>query len=43
MQDYIIDTDVTITFCVKFGGQKILEEEYVPDAKLIRQNEKRSC
>ena len=33
MQDYIIDTDVTITFCVKFGGQKILEEEYVPDAK----------
>ena len=33
MQDYIIDTDVTITFCVKFGGRKILEEEYVPDAK----------
>lgn len=32
MQDYIIDTDVTITFAVKYGGKKILDEEYVPDA-----------
>lgn len=31
MQDYIIDTDVTITFAVKYGGKAILEEEYVPD------------
>lgn len=33
MQDYIIDTDVTITFAVQFGGKKILEEEYVPDGQ----------
>lgn len=32
MQDYIIDTDATITFAVEYGGKKILEEEYVPDA-----------
>lgn len=32
MQDYIIDTDVTITFAVMYGGKAILEEEYVPDA-----------
>lgn len=31
MQDYIIDSDVTITFAVKYGGRLILEEEYVPD------------
>lgn len=31
MQDYIIDTDVSITFAVKYGGKKILDEEYVPD------------
>lgn len=33
MQDYIIDTDATITFAVQYGGRKILEEEYVPDAQ----------
>lgn len=33
MQDYIIDTDVTITFAVMYGGKKILDEEYVPDAR----------
>ena len=33
MQDYIIDTDATITFAVEYGGKKILEEEYVPDAQ----------
>lgn len=32
MQDYIIDTDVTVAFTVKYGGKAILEEEYVPDA-----------
>lgn len=32
MRDYIIDTDVTITFSVKYGGKTILDEEYVPDA-----------
>ena len=32
MQDYIIDTDSTITFSIQFGGKKILDEEYVPDA-----------
>ena len=32
MRDYIIDTDVTITFVVKYGGKTILDEEYVPDA-----------
>lgn len=32
MQDYIIDTDVTIRFAVKYGGKVILDEEYVPDA-----------
>lgn len=32
MQDYIIDTDNTITFAVQYGGKTILEEEYVPDA-----------
>ena len=37
MQDYIIDTDVTIAFAVKYGGKKILDEEYVPDAdNLVR-------
>ena len=32
MQDYIIDTDSTITFSVQYGGKTVLEEEYVPDA-----------
>lgn len=32
MQDYIIDTDATILFAVKYGGKVILEEEYSPDA-----------
>lgn len=32
MQDYIIDTDATITFSIEYGGKKILDEEYVPDA-----------
>lgn len=32
MQDYIIDTDVSITFAVKYGDRNILEEEYAPDA-----------
>lgn len=32
MQDYIIDTDVSITFAVQYGGKLVLEEEYVPDA-----------
>jgi len=31
MQDYIIDTDVSIAFAVKYGGKTILDEEYVPD------------
>jgi hypothetical protein len=34
MRDYIIDTDVTITFAVKYGGKTILDEEYVPDATI---------
>ena len=29
MTDYIIDTDVTISFSVQFKGQTILSEEYV--------------
>ena len=33
MQDYIIDTDSTITFSIYYGGKKILDEEYVPDAQ----------
>ena len=33
MQDYIIDTDSTITFSIHYGGKKILDEEYVPDAQ----------
>lgn len=32
MRDYIIDTDKTITFAVEYGGKKVLEEDYVPDA-----------
>lgn len=32
MRDYIIDTDSSITFAVKYGGKIILEEDYVPDA-----------
>lgn len=32
MQDYIIDTDSTITFAVRYGNKTILDEEYVPDA-----------
>lgn len=32
MLDYIIDTDVTIAFKVMYGGNTILNEEYVPDA-----------
>ena len=31
MQDYIIDTDVTIRFSVQYGGRTILDEDYVPD------------
>lgn len=31
MQNYIIDTDVSISFAVKYGGKLILDEEYVPD------------
>lgn len=31
MQDYIIDTDASITFSIQYGGKKILDEEYVPD------------
>ena len=33
MQDYIIDTDETITFAVEYGGKKILEEDYSPDGQ----------
>ena len=33
MQDYVIDTDSTISFAVEYGGKRILEEEYVPDAQ----------
>lgn len=33
MRDYIIDTDSTITFTVRYGNRVILEEEYVPDAE----------
>ena len=32
MTDFIIDTDSTIRFSVKFGSQTILSEDYVPDA-----------
>ena len=32
MQDYIIDTDISISFSVQYGGKTILEERYVPDA-----------
>lgn len=32
MTDFIIDTDSTINFSVKFGGKVILKEDYVPDA-----------
>lgn len=32
MRDYIIDTDVSITFAIQYGGKTILDEEYVPDA-----------
>lgn len=35
MQDYIIDTDVSITFAVEYGGKRILEEDYVPDADYL--------
>lgn len=31
MQDYVIDTDVTISFAVRYGNRTILDEEYVPD------------
>ena len=31
MTDFIIDTDSTIRFSVKFGSQTILSEDYVPD------------
>ena len=33
MRDYIIDTDVTIAFGIRYGGKLILQEEYVPDGK----------
>ena len=32
MTDFIIDTGSTLNFSVKFGGQTILSEDYVPDA-----------
>ena len=32
MTDFIIDTDSTINFSVKYGGKTILNEDYVPDA-----------
>lgn len=32
MTDFIIDTDSTINFSVMYGGNKILSEDYVPDA-----------
>lgn len=32
MTDFIIDTDKTIRFSVKYGSQTILSEDYVPDA-----------
>ena len=32
MTDFIIDTDSTINFSVKYGGKTILSEDYVPDA-----------
>ena len=32
MTDFIIDTDSTIRFSVKYGSQTILSEDYVPDA-----------
>lgn len=32
MTDFIIDTDSTIRFSVKYGEQTILSEDYVPDA-----------
>ena len=32
MTDFIIDTDSTINFTVKYGGKTILSEDYVPDA-----------
>lgn len=32
MTDFIIDTDSTINFSVKYGGKVILSEDYVPDA-----------
>lgn len=32
MTDFIIDTDSTINFSVKYGSQTILSEDYVPDA-----------
>ena len=33
MQDYIIDTDETISFAIEYGGHRILDEEYVPDGQ----------
>jgi hypothetical protein len=32
MQDFIIDSDASINFTVKYKGQKILDETYCPDA-----------
>ena len=32
MTEFIIDTDSTINFSVKYGGKTILSEDYVPDA-----------
>ena len=32
MQDYIIDTDTSLTSAIQYGGKKILDEEYLPDA-----------
>lgn len=35
MQDYVIDTEVSITFAVEYGGKRILDEDYVPDADYL--------
>ncbi|MDR0939916.1 MAG: hypothetical protein LBN29_11325 [Mediterranea sp.] len=35
MPDYVIDTDASVTFAVRYRGKPILEEEYAPDAKYV--------
>ena len=32
MREYIIDTDSTKTFSVRYGGMTVLDEEYSTDA-----------